>query len=258
MTRTQNPAPRSAAVAIICKTPIPGSSKTRMIPLVGTDGAAELAGSFLRDVAAAIEAVDPASGRQGYAVYAPEGSEARLRTFLPADFGLLCRRDATLGVVLLGAAQHFLSAGHDCVVLVNADSPTLPSALIAAAIDALRQPGDRVVLGPAADGGYYLIGLKHAHERLFADIPWSTPEVYARTVARAGEIGVPVTSLATWYDVDEIDTLAMLLAEMHGVKPEFPGVFPTGGEAVFTRAFLAEHPELAEKVAAELARHGRA
>ncbi len=241
----------TAAVGIICKTPIPGSSKTRMIPLVGTQGAADLAGAFLRDVAATIEAVDPASGRQGYAVYAPEGSEESLRRFLPSGFGLLCRRDATLGVVLHGATQHLLSAGHDCVVLVNADSPTLPSALISEAIDVLRQPGDRVVLGPASDGGYYLIGLKRAHERLFTDVPWSTPAVYATTVTRAAEISLAVATLATWYDVDDVATLDMLLAELRGERPDFGGTPLSGGAAHFTRAFLTAHPELALKVAAQ-------
>jgi uncharacterized protein len=224
-----------------------------MISLVGKHGAADLAGAFLRDVAAAINAIDPVLGCKGYAVFAPEGSENRLREFLPASFGLLCRRDATLGVVLCSAAQHFLSAGHDCVVLVNADSPTLPPTLIPEAIAALREPGDRVVLGPAADGGYYLIGLKRAHQRLFADIPWSTPAVYSTTVQRAAEIELPVTSLATWYDVDEVETLAMLLAEIRGERPSFGGVLLAGGAARHTRAFLDAHPELAAKVAALMA-----
>jgi uncharacterized protein len=228
-----------------------------MIPLVGTQGAADLAGAFLRDVAAAINAIDPVLGCRGYAVFAPEGSEDRLRDVLPAGFGLLCRRDATLGVVLCSAAQHFLAAGHDCVVLVNADSPTLPHTLIPAAIEALRQPGDRVVLGPAADGGYYLIGLKHAHERLFADIPWSTSAVFTETIARATEIGLPVTALPTWYDVDEVETLALLLDEMVGKRPVFGGAPVPGGAAPHTRAFLAAHPELADKVAAHLAQPER-
>jgi uncharacterized protein len=247
----------TAAVGIICKTPISGSSKTRMIPLIGTLGAADLAGAFLRDVAASIEAIDPVLGCKGYAVFAPEGSEDRLLGFLPDGFGLLCRRDATLGVVLRSATEHFLAAGHDCVVLVNADSPTLPPALIPEAVAALRQPGDRVVLGPAADGGYYLIGLKQAHERLFSDIPWSTPAVYAATVQRAAEIELPVISLGTWYDVDDVATLAVLLAEMRGERPSFEGVALAGGAAPHTRLFLAAHPELADKVAAHLAQPER-
>ena len=129
----------SAAVGIICKTPRPGASKTRLLPLLGPEGAAELAGCFLIDVANAIQAIPQAVGRRGYAVYAPEGSEADLKKYLPADFGLHCRRDATLGVVLLGATEHLIAEQHDCVVLVNADSPTLPTDLISAAIAADRK-----------------------------------------------------------------------------------------------------------------------
>ena len=150
----------TVAIGVICKTPISGASKTRMIPWFGADGAAALAGCFLRDMATTIEAVPHAIGRRGYAVYAPEGSEGALRDYLPDHFGLVCRRDATLGVVLLSATEHLLAAGHDGVVLVNADSPTLPPQLLEQAITEMRRPGPRVVLGPAIDGGYYLIALK--------------------------------------------------------------------------------------------------
>ncbi len=73
--------------------------------------------------------------------------------------------------MLLGATEHLLGLGHDAVVLLNGDSPTLPPLTIAAAMATLRQPGDRAVFGPASDGGYYLIGLKRAHAALFHDIP---------------------------------------------------------------------------------------
>ena len=238
----------SAAIGIICKTPTPGASKTRLLPLLGRDGAAELAGCFLRDVASAITAVPTAIGRRGYAVYAPEGSEAELRRYLPADFGLLCRRGTTLTPVLLGATEQLLLQGHDCVVLVNADSPTLPAAFIASAVAELRKPGDRVVLGPATDGGYYLIGLKQPHVPLFTDIPWSTPAVLATTRLRATEIGLAEVLLPEWYDVDDKETMAILLAEVQaGILP-FDARGVRGGPAGATRQFLAGHPDLASRL----------
>ena len=237
-----------AAIGIICKTPTPGASKTRLLPLLGRDGAAELAGCFLRDVASAISAVPYAIGRRGYAVYAPEGSEAELGRYLPADFGLLCRRGTTLTPVLLGATEQLLLRGHDCVVLVNADSPTLPTAFIVSAIAALREPGDRVVLGPATDGGYYLIGLKHAHARLFTDIPWSTPAVLATTRQRAAEVVLETLLLPEWYDVDDKDTLATLLAEIQTGTLPFDARGVRGGPAEATRQFLAGRPDLTSKL----------
>ncbi len=238
----------TAAIGIICKTPIPGASKTRMIRWFGAEGAAALAGCFLRDIAAAIEAVPCAVGRRGFAVYAPEGTEASLRTLLPDHFGLVCRRDATLGVVLLGATEHLLSAGHDCVVLVNADSPTLPPLLLEQAIAEIRRPGARVVLGPAIDGGYYLIALKQAYASLFEAVPWSTPDVFAATVARAADIRLPVVTLPEWYDVDDAQSMLLLLAEMRGEEPSFETKGLTGGHAPATRAFLSRHPEIAERL----------
>ena len=230
-----------AAIGIICKTPLPGASKTRLVPLLGPEAAAELAAAFLADFADVIETVPEAVGRSGYAVYAPEGSEAELRPLLPAHFGLLCRCDDTLGVVLLGATRQLLGEGHDCVVLVNADSPTLPPLLLSAALAALRAPGDRVVLGPATDGGYYLIGLKRPHARLFQDVPWSTSGVLAATRRRAAEIGLQIAELPLWYDVDDAETFTLLREELSGRLPAFTteGIAP--GPARATRRFFMQH-----------------
>jgi glycosyltransferase A (GT-A) superfamily protein (DUF2064 family) len=199
------------------------------------EAAAELSGCFLRDVAAAIEAVPSGYERRGYGVYAPAGSEDELRQYLPPSFGLLLQVDADFGAVLHGAMRDLLTAGHDCVALVNGDSPTLPPRLLVDAIDALRKPGDRLVLGPARDGGYYLIGLKYPHRRLFEDISWGTETVARLTVQRAAEIGLDVAALQEWYDVDDAETFAWLRAEIAGRSDRFKG----GGAAAATRAWLA-------------------
>ena len=78
----------------------------------------------------------------------------------------------------------------------------------------LARDEDRVVLGPAEDGGYYLLGMKQAHAGLFADIDWSTDRVAAQTRARAAALGLPVIELLPWYDVDEPATLRRLLREL--------------------------------------------
>jgi rSAM/selenodomain-associated transferase 1 len=230
---------RGAAIGIICKTPRPGLSKTRLLSLLGPDRAAELAAAFLRDVAGVIESVPAAVGRSGYAVYAPEGSESQLRPLLPASFELVCRRNATLGIVLLSATVHLLEIGHDCVVLVNADSPTMPPLFVASAIATLRAPGDRLVLGPAIDGGYYMIGLKRPHSQIFADIPWSTEGVLAATRSRATEIGLTVVELPLWYDIDDKATFDILCEELRGKPPPFAAFGLVPGPALATRAFLA-------------------
>lgn len=225
----------SAAIGIICKAPRPGHTKTRLAAAVGPHAAAQLAACFLRDLARTVDGLREQVACRGYAVYAPAGAESALHALLPASFDLLLQANADLGNVLFGATRDLLNAGHDCVVLVNGDSPTLPPSLLTQAVEALRPPGDRVVVGPASDGGYYLIGLKALHRRLFADIPWGTEAVARRTLERASEIGVEVVCLPEWYDIDDAETLEWLRAEIAGRS----GRFRDGGPAIATREYLA-------------------
>jgi hypothetical protein len=230
----------SAAIGIICKAPQPGHSKTRLATAIGAVAASELSACFLRDVAASIEAVPETLGRHGYGVYAPAGAEQIMRRLLPAGFGLLLQTGDDLGHVLLGATLALLDAGHDCVLLVNGDSPTLPSRLLIQAAEALRESGDRMVLGPASDGGYYLIGLKQAHQHVFTRIAWGTETVARATCERAAEIGLATTLLPEWYDVDDIETLRWLQEELAGHSTRFQG----GGFAPASRAFLKALPQI--------------
>jgi hypothetical protein len=228
------------AIGIICKAPQPGRSKTRLATAIGDVAASELSACFLRDVAAAIDAVPEALGRRGYGVYAPAGTEDIMRQLLPEPFGLLLQTGDDLGQVLLGATRAFLLAGHDGVLLVNGDSPTLPPRLLVQAIEALRKPGDRMVLGPASDGGYYLIGLKHPHPHLFTEIAWGTDTVARATCERCAEIELATTLLPEWYDVDDIETLQWLRDELAGRSSRFRG----GGLARASRAFFDGEPEI--------------
>jgi glycosyltransferase A (GT-A) superfamily protein (DUF2064 family) len=108
-----------------------------------------------------------------------------------------------------------LALGHEAACVVNADSPTLPTRLLLEAEAALAAPGDRVVMGAAEDGGYYLLGMKQAHKNLFSRIDWSTPDVAAQTRQRARETGVEMIELDPWYDVDDYASLTRLLGELH-------------------------------------------
>jgi glycosyltransferase A (GT-A) superfamily protein (DUF2064 family) len=90
----------------------------------------------------------------------------------------------------------------------------LPTQLLVQAAVALSEPGDRVLLGPAEDGGYYVIGMKAPHLHLFEDIAWSTDGVAEQTRVRALALGLPVVELATWYDVDDAASLRRLCREL--------------------------------------------
>jgi uncharacterized protein len=100
----------------------------------------------------------------------------------------------------------------------------------------LAKPGDRGVLGPASDGGYYLLGLKQVHSRMFEDIAWSTDRVAAQTIERAREIGLDLHVLPTWYDVDDIGALRQLNEEILGRRPFCESLKPH--DAVHTGALI--------------------
>jgi uncharacterized protein len=227
----------SIAVAIFCKTPAAGLSKTRLSPPLRPDECAALSACFISDLARTIHALTEDEDAVGYAVYTPAGTERALRALLPPGFRLLLQCERDFGTRLMTATCDLLR-DHRGAILINADSPTLPLSILRAAVDATRH-GDGVVLSPAFDGGYTLIGVSALHERLFQDIPWSTPVVHRTTVARADEIGLPVRHVPGWYDVDDAASLAMLIRELDGEPLDFPTAL-TGAPALETRAYLAQ------------------
>ena len=224
---------RGCALGLMAKAPLAGEVKTRLVPPLTPREAAELNICFLRDMAANIESVGETAVSSGLVVYTPTGSESAFDGLLPVGFKLLAQRGTSLGERLCNATDDLLREGHSAVCLINSDSPTLPKSILIRAVELLAIDGDRVVLGAAEDGGYYLIGLKHAHRNLFNRIAWSTSDVLARTQERAAEIDLPVEMLPPWYDVDDAETLNRLCEELF-FTPSLNGPYP----APYTRAFL--------------------
>ena len=104
--------------------------------------------------------------------------------------------------------------GFASVCLIDSDSPTVSADVYARAVEWLSKPGDRVVLGPSDDGGYYLIGMKRNHPQLFERVDWSTERGLEQTKQRAGELNLEVSLLPTGYDVDDATTLRWLCEEL--------------------------------------------
>jgi uncharacterized protein len=221
------------AVVIVCKTPIPGRSKTRLSPPLRPSECAELSACFIQDLSRTIADLADEGDVAGHALYTPLGSEAALRRLLPKDFALTPQYEGEFGDRLLHGVTDLLEQGYQGAILVNSDSPTLPRSILRAAVDAVRRK-DCVVLSPAFDGGYTLIGLSKPHARLFQDIPWSTDAVYDSTLERAHAIGLPVIDVPGWYDIDDASSLRMLERELLGRLPRFV----TGADAPATRRFF--------------------
>lgn len=213
------------AVAVMAKASEPGRTKTRLCPPLSPDEAAAFNTAFLKDVAANV--ARSAEGRTValYMAFGPPGSEAFFERELPGHVGLIETWRPNFGDCLWEATETMLDLGHATACVLNSDSPTLPSALLAEMYAALEAPGDRAVLGPSTDGGYYLLALKGRHRGMFEDVAWSTERVAAQTLERAGDVGLEVVTLPDWYDVDDAEALRTV-----------------AGECLFDQPFSAHHP----------------
>ncbi len=228
--------PHWHAFTVMAKAPVPGGVKSRLVPPLERHQAAALNRCFLRDICASIDSLRPRARAHGFIAYTPAGLESAFDGLLPDSFRMLPQRGGDLGERLFHAACDLLSSGYESACLINSDSPTLPRSILADAIAHLEKAGDRIVLGECDDGGYYLIGLKHAHRRVFEDITWSTSAVFGQTLERAAEIGLEVARLPLWYDVDDAASLRRLADELFG--DESARQSRRGDDAPFTREFL--------------------
>lgn len=210
------------AMGVMAKAPQPGKAKTRLCPPLLPEQAAWLSAAFLRDITENIVAASRAVPIDGCIAYAPMGTEAWFDGHLADGTGYVLADGSPVmpvnvqgfGRCLLHAVQAMLGSGYGAACVVNSDSPTLPTSVLVDAASALLAPGERVVLGAADDGGYYLLGMKQAYAHLFTDIAWSTGTVAEATRLRAHELGLAVVELPVWYDVDDAPALARLRAEL--------------------------------------------
>lgn len=214
------------AFAVMAKAPQAGRVKTRLTPPLDPDQATALGASFVADT---LDVVRNAARQTGgtpaidpYVAYMPAGTEAQMRAVVDFKVGLVLADGSPvadagvtgIGRSLLHATRSLLGQGYRGLCLISADSPTLPVSILTQAAEALAPPGDRMVLGPAEDGGYYLIGLKAAHAAVFRDIAWSTETVAAQTAARAAAIGLACVMLPPWYDIDDRASLDRLITAL--------------------------------------------
>jgi hypothetical protein len=190
-------------LGIVARQPLSGRVKTRLSPPLSPREACALYETALRESVA----------RFATGPYQPVLCWTGRRNWFARAFPetpLLWQGRGDLGARLTRITAGLFAAGGGPVALAGADSPDLPLALLAAALDALRRADAAMV--PSADGGYALLALNRPAPQLFAGIPWGTPEVSAATRRRAAEHGLRLAVTKPWDDLDDRDSLARLLA----------------------------------------------
>ncbi|MEK6633214.1 MAG: TIGR04282 family arsenosugar biosynthesis glycosyltransferase [Nitrospirota bacterium] len=233
----KQPAPHSlsqtahnAALVIFAKAPIAGQVKTRLCPPLTHDEAATLHGSFVLDM---LERTKIATAKlklpfDRYLACAPSSTLVFFQIMEERhSVKLIDQVGDDLGARMQQAFATLFGKGYQHVFIVGTDIPSLPLDHYKQAL-ALLDTHD-IVLGPAMDGGYYLIGLKQPRPELFADIAWSTDRVLATTQEKAASLGLKVALLPSWRDVDTIDDLQALIdaSAADAKKPKNEQAFST-------------------------------
>lgn len=185
------------AVIIFAKLPEAGKVKTRLAATIGSHKALTLYTLFAEKI---FEELTGLSDSDCYLFYADAGNEDKIKQWTDDRFIYRVQSNTDLGTRMYKAFTEVLSRDYENAVIIGTDVPDLTAAVIKEAFDALD--GNDIVVGPADDGGYYLLGMKKPYKELFTGIEWSTSEVLSKTLAKAKGIGLTTNKLKMLYDID--------------------------------------------------------
>lgn len=197
------------AILVMAKAPVPGTVKTRLHPLLSPHRCGQLQAELIRHTMG----LATAHTSRTYLAYSPGDGENHISAAVPEGVRLLLQRGADLGQRLAAAVTDAFTAGAGPLLVIGTDAPTLTGDHLTAAFTALENQD--VALGPALDGGYYLIGLREPHTSLFALDPdlWSTDHVLAATRTLARTEGLSIGLLPPLRDLDTPEDAAALLLD---------------------------------------------
>jgi uncharacterized protein len=199
---------RKRSLAVIAKEPVAGLAKTRLAPALGERGAAAVAAALLADTLASVAAV----AAEPWLCFAPAVARERMAARAPG-FRLLPQGGGDLGDRLAACAAALHTSGATRLAIAGADTPHLPRAWYQVAFELLDEVD--VVLGPALDGGYYLIaidaGVGAPPPELFRGVPMGTDRVLGETLRRAGCLGLRSRLLPPLRDLDRVEDLEAAL-----------------------------------------------
>jgi rSAM/selenodomain-associated transferase 1 len=201
------------------KHPVAGHVKTRLAAELGEQRAAAIYAAFLSDLVGRFRR----TGTQRFLCFTPDDIDSRrfFEKLAGNDFNLWPQPDGDLGARMQRFCDDHLLASDDRVVVTGSDSPTLPLEYLNRAFDELadEEPARAdCVLGPATDGGYYLIGMTGRVWPVFSGVSWSDAGVLDQTVSRLIETGADLALLPVWYDVDTPDDWRMLAGHIRALE----------------------------------------
>lgn len=196
------------ALAVMCRFPSP-QGKSRLGDVLTPDQREDLQWALLLDT---LDKVRQLPRMKCYIAATPAHRLGDLRKAAGAETGLIAQPEGDLGRRMLGVIQHLFSLGHTPVILIGADIPTMPLACILRALELLDRSS--LVLGPAEDGGYYLIGMSYPEGRVFEDINWGTASVLRKTLEICDMNKLSCSLLGSLRDIDVAADLAAVADEI--------------------------------------------
>jgi rSAM/selenodomain-associated transferase 1 len=220
--------PEGNVLGIFGKKPEAGRVKTRLAAAFGPETAAQIHEAMLFDAIAIWSSEDVlAPGGRRVLVFSPGDAGPWFDTRVPAAFALQPQVEGDLGRRMQAFFAGEFEDGATRVVLIGTDAPTLDPTIVISAFLCLE--GRDVVLGPATDGGYYLVGSRHAPPPIFEGVDWSTPDVLGQTIDRLRDTGLSLAVLPPWYDVDTPDDWRVLAGHIRalrraGMDPRLPRI----------------------------------
>jgi rSAM/selenodomain-associated transferase 2/rSAM/selenodomain-associated transferase 1 len=225
-TRHVSACPDREALVIMARAPSDARGKSRLTCGLAGDHV-DLRSALFKDT---LESVAPLRHADLLVAFEPPDALAEFQSLTGGATSLFPQRGETLGHRMRNVFADVFGQGYSTVVIIGSDLPTLPVAYVEQAFECLHNPKNDVVIGPARDGGYYLIGLHALWPELFESVPWSTSEVLTVTLRAADQLRLSVSLAPEWYDVDGVEDLRRVAGATAAAQR--------------TRAWLASHPDI--------------
>ena len=201
------------ALAVMAKAPVSGRVKTRLVPPLSHERAAELSKALLVDL---LRHLPGLRGAKRYLFFAPADAHASMSELAGGEFELVAQRGDDLGARMQAVFSELWGRGHGRIALIGGDLPVFPLNFLEQTFAALDTAAPRVVLGPSRDGGYYLIGMNRSLPEIFTGMTWSHEQVLSDTLAKIAALKIDALQLPPWFDVDTYGDLAALVGLLRG------------------------------------------